>query len=178
MTTVAVFERKLATNYTGSVASANEIVATASLSFYYNWVVQSHVVNGTLVIHEVSNSAPDMTLNPGEYLLTKFNVATPEVVDQFTFEHDFTHDTVSVGTAAVPTLLLAQSVTVPVTLKKSFIDTAYSAIALLSGSLNLLGALQVNSVTIVDEDTVDVVVQNTGLVTLSGASVLVVATKN
>lgn len=162
--------------YTGSVASANDCVAAASHCYMAApWSIESHVVDGTLVL--ANNTVNDITLQPGEYLVANANTALPEVLSSVDFDRTYISDTVSVGTASVPTLLTTQSATVAVTLKIPFFNTSYSAVAVVTGALNLLGALQINSVTIVDEDTVNVVVQNTGLLTLSGASVLVVATR-
>lgn len=81
----------------------------------------------------------------------------------------------SVGVAAVPTLLLGASATVAVQLNPAMADSSYTAKAFKFASVSLVD-LQINSVTIVDADTVNVNVENTGLVTLSGASVLVTAT--
>lgn len=136
-------------------------------------------VGGVLTIHSDTHNV-DFVINTGDWCYNDKEVPDSHgfVVTNTVFNELFFKTDISVGFAAVPTLLLSQSATVSVTLEIPFLDTNYSAVALITGSLNLLGALQVNSVTVIDEDTVNVVVQNTGLVTLSGASVLVVATRN
>lgn len=154
-----------------------EVITVAELSGHDCSIVSES--GGVLVVAD-NLFVVQKTINSGEwvYIDPENPNAIFEVVTNTRFNELFFKTEISVGFAVVPTLLLSQSATVTVTLEVPFFDAAYSAVALLSGSLNLLGALQVNSVTVVDEDTVDVVVQNTGLVTLSGASVLVVATKN
>lgn len=79
----------------------------------------------------------------------------------------------AMGVAPVPTLILNQTATVAVQLSPSMPDSSYTARAFKFAGVSL-STLTINSVTVVDADTVDVVVQNTGL-TLTGASVLVTA---
>lgn len=149
--------------------------------FQYNgWTASiTSEVGGVLTIHAIEWNE-DFVLNTGDWAYNDKEMPNSHgfIATDALFNDLFFKTEISVGFASVPTLLLSQSATVTVTLKIPFFDSNYSAVALISGALNLLGALQVNSVTVVDEDTVNVVVQNTGLVTLSGASVLVVATKN
>lgn len=76
------------------------------------------------------------------------------------------------GVGAVPTLLLSTSADVDVTLQPAMPDTSFTAYANKFASVSLVD-LAINSVTIIDEDTVRVNVSNTGLVTLAGASVSV-----
>lgn len=154
-----------------------EVVQVGELSGHDCSIVSES--GGVLVVSD-DTASQQRTLNTGEwaYIDPESPNSVFETVTNTRFDELFFKTTVSAGTAGVPTLLLSQSTTVVVTLKIPFFDTSYVATAVLAGSLSLLGALQINSVTIVDEDTVNVVVQNTGLVTLSGASVLVLATKN
>lgn len=81
----------------------------------------------------------------------------------------------SVGVAPVPLLLLGASTTVAVQLNPAMADSAYTAKAFKFAGVSLTD-LAINSVTIVDADTVNVAVENTGLATITGASVLVTAT--
>lgn len=81
----------------------------------------------------------------------------------------------SVGIAPVPLLLLGASTTVAVQLSPSMPDSSYTARAFKFAGVSLTD-LNITSVTVVDADTVNVGVQNTGLVTLTGTSVLVTAT--
>lgn len=78
----------------------------------------------------------------------------------------------ALGVAPVPTLLLSGSTTVAVTLQPAMPDTSYTPYASKFAGISLTD-LQINSVTVVDEDTVNVAVENVGLVTIAGASVLV-----
>lgn len=79
----------------------------------------------------------------------------------------------SMGVAPVGALLLNASTTVAVTLNPAMPDSGYSAYAMLfAGTVSITG-LQINSVTVVDTDTVDVVVQSVGVATLAGANVMV-----
>lgn len=77
-----------------------------------------------------------------------------------------------IGVASVPLLLASQSTTVSVTLDPAMPNAGYAAIAKLFAGVNI-GDLEIDSVTVIDENTVDVEVHNTGLASLSGASVLV-----
>lgn len=81
----------------------------------------------------------------------------------------------SVGVAPVPTLLLGGSATVAVQLSPAMADASYSARAFKFAGVSLTD-LSIDSVTVVDADTVNVAVSNVGLLTLAGASVLVTAT--
>lgn len=78
----------------------------------------------------------------------------------------------SMGVAPVPSLVLNASTTVNVTLSPPMPDDSYTAYASKFAGVSITD-LTINSVTVVDEDTVQVAVQNTGLVTLAGANVLV-----
>lgn len=82
----------------------------------------------------------------------------------------------SSGVGAVPALLLNASTVVTVTLDPAMADDTFAPHARLLGSASLLGNLSITAVSIVDEDTVDVTVQNSGLATGAGATVLVTAT--
>ena len=157
--------------------NSSEVLTVYGLSGHSCSIVSES--GGVLVINDATIGV-NFTINSGEwtYIDPADSNQHGETITNTVFSDQFFKTEVSAGIAGVPTLLLSQSATVTVTLKIPFFDTSYTAIAMISGSLNLLGALQINSVTIVDEDTVNVVVQNTGLVTLSGASVVVVATKN
>jgi len=57
-------------------------------------------------------------------------------------------------------------------------DAGYNVAVALAGSSQLLGALAILSATVAGSAQVDVVVQNNGLLTLAGATVLVTALHN
>ncbi len=78
----------------------------------------------------------------------------------------------AVGVAPVPTLVLNATANIDVTLQPAMADASYDAYAHKFAGVSLAN-LNITSVTVVDEDTVTVGVQNTGLVTLAGASILV-----
>lgn len=78
----------------------------------------------------------------------------------------------AMGVAAVPTLDANDTADIDVTLQPAMADDSYDAYAQVFAGVDVSN-LQINSVTVVDEDTVTVAVQNMGLTTLSGASVLV-----
>lgn len=76
------------------------------------------------------------------------------------------------GVAPVPTLLLSGSANVNVTLQPAMPDDTYTAYASKFAGVSIVD-LQIDSVTVVDEDTVTVGVSNVGLATITGASVMV-----
>lgn len=87
-------------------------------------------------------------------------------------------DVIALGLASVPTLLGGAAANVDVTIRPNYADTNYQATAALSGTVSLLAALSIISVTILNATTVRVRVQNTGLLSLGGASVVVSAIHN
>lgn len=78
----------------------------------------------------------------------------------------------SMGVAPVPLLLASGTANINVTLQPAMADDTYTAYAFKFAGVSLTD-LNITSVTVVDEDTVTVGVQNVGLVTLTGATVLV-----
>jgi len=87
-------------------------------------------------------------------------------------------DLISIGIGVVPLLGSNAQATVAVTLQPGFADSSYQAVALVLGGAPLISALSVLSTTVTGSGTVNVVVKNTGLLSLSGASVLVTALHN
>jgi hypothetical protein len=83
-----------------------------------------------------------------------------------------------VGYAVTPSLIIGASATVAVPMVPALPDAGYNVAVALAGSSQLLGALAILSATVVDADTVNVVIQNNGLLTLAGATVLVTALHN
>lgn len=79
----------------------------------------------------------------------------------------------SVGVAETPLLLAGASAVVAVTLVPAMPDSSFNAYAQLFGAANILASLSITGVSVVDADTVNVTVQNTGLLTLGGAHVIV-----
>lgn len=81
----------------------------------------------------------------------------------------------SAGVATIPSLIGNAQTTVSVTLNPAFPDTSYSVASVISGGASLLASLSILSTTKTSGSQVDVVVKNTGLLTLAGASLLVIA---
>lgn len=81
----------------------------------------------------------------------------------------------SAGVKECP-LLIVGNTTVSVDIIPSMPSSTYTPNAQLFASVAVLGALSISSVTVVDANTVDVVVNNGGLVSLTGANVLVTVT--
>lgn len=73
-------------------------------------------------------------------------------------------------------LLIVGNTTVSVDLIPAMPDTSYTPNAQLFASVALLGSLSITSATVIDTNTVDVVVANGGLVSLTGANILVTVT--
>lgn len=164
-----------------NTANSSEIV-TFLETYGEDWYVVSEAA-GILTLNIVGDPIPNMVVNNTEWivLLGPLNGQNPFDVSAITvaeFNDAYFKVEMSGGWGSVPSLLLSQSTTVDVTLKLPFFDTNYSAIAFISGGLSLIGNLQITSITVIDEDTVRVGIQNTGLVTLSGANVGVLAFHN
>lgn len=81
----------------------------------------------------------------------------------------------SAGVKECP-LLIVGNTTVAVDLIPALPDTSYTPNVQLFASVALLGVLSIGTVTIVDTNTVNVVVSNGGLVSVTGANVLVTIT--
>lgn len=94
------------------------------------------------------------------------------------FDADDETDVIALGIAGVPTLLGGVAVNIDVTIRPAYSDTSYQATAALSGTVSLLAALSIISVTIISGSVVRVRVQNTGLLSLSGAQVVVTTIHN
>jgi hypothetical protein len=81
--------------------------------------------------------------------------------------------TTALGIASVPSLLGSAQTTVQVTIRPTLPNNTYNVAAALSGAVNLLASLSVLSISKVSGSRADVVVRNTGLLTLAGALVVV-----
>lgn len=84
----------------------------------------------------------------------------------------------AVGYATTPNLGVGASATVTVDMVPALPDSGYNVAVALAGSAQLLGALQILGHAVVSASAVDVSVQNNGLLTLGGATVLVTALHN
>lgn len=81
----------------------------------------------------------------------------------------------SAGVKECP-LLIVGNTTVAVDIIPAMPDTSYTPHAELFASVALLGVLTIGSITVVDANTVNVVVNNGGLISVTGANVLVTVT--
>lgn len=86
--------------------------------------------------------------------------------------------TLAMGYEVTPSLGVGASATVSVPMVPALPDSGYNVAVALAGSAQLLGALAILSATVAGSAQVDVVVQNNGLLTLGGATVLVTALHN
>lgn len=84
----------------------------------------------------------------------------------------------AVGYASTPNLGAGASATVSVDMVPSLPDSGYNVAVSLAGSAQLLGALSIIGYSVVSASAVNVDVQNNGLLTLGGATVLVTALHN
>lgn len=146
------------------------------------WTIDSEG-SGVLVLKQVvSGETNYFTINNGDVVLSDDQGGLGAVIPAAQFPNLYIDSSVlenvvvlGAGVATVPSLIGGASTTVSVTLSPSMPDTSYQKVAILTGGASLLATLSITSTAIVDEDTVNVTVQNTGLVTLAGATVLVMA---
>lgn len=78
----------------------------------------------------------------------------------------------AVGIAVVPSLDPSDTADVDIQLQPAMPDSSYSAYASKFAGVSLAD-LHINSVTVVDSDTVTVAVENVGVATITGASIMV-----
>lgn len=99
--------------------------------------------------------------------------------NRFLLKTDYPGMFLSVGSAVLPSLLSGGETTVSVALRTAMADTTFDVVPVLTApGVGLLTDLQIVSTSVVSASSVNVVVRNTGLVTLSGASVLVLALRS
>lgn len=171
------------------VAKWRYIRYTGSNSAELNAEVPLNIIseeNGTLVC-ECPPGGRSWTINSGDYCLyyereiAEVDISTTEFERRWRCDRTCDEITAQVGAplrsfgvAAVAPLAASETTTVHVTLAQPMPDSGYEVMAQLFAGVDI-SDLSINSVTVVDEDTVDVVVENTGLDTVSGASVMAVA---
>lgn len=104
--------------------------------------------------------------------------ATPERLSDTNYTYawsDFPALTLGMGSATVPALTGSGSTNIDVSIAPAMPSGAYGAAACLVGTSALLANLSVTAVAVIDADTVRVTIHNAGLLTLSGAAVVVSA---
>lgn len=149
------------------------------------WSVLSET-GGTLQLRRASGFNDDYEVHASDTIvITGQNETTAEFLTVTGYAKNYT-PTVDVlaevappvsalGVASVPSLAGNTQTTVAVTIQPTLSGVGYTAAAALTGSVSLLSSLSILSVTNASAAQVDVVVRNTGLLTLAGASVIVIA---
>lgn len=178
LTTYSVTPRYRAVRYTGS--NGAEICG----GFCDNWTLVSES-GGNLSVTFFGGSA---TIHTNNWVVREPSSICQIYTSEPLYLSDFieivdpaqlalaTMPVISMGIAAVPTLLGNTQTTVNVTIRPTLpAVTGYSVAAVVVGGVSLLAGLSILSTTIVNASTVAVVVRNTGLVSLGGANVLVAA---
>jgi hypothetical protein len=188
MPAINIVDRYLAIRYTGSNSAEIDGLIT-----YFDITSESGGV-----LNFLSNSS-SFTANTGDWIrYTQGSVQSvhPDTAFQFYFAQNALYDDVSgldtrvgslesgsgtaalraAGSATVPTLLLNASTMVAVDVTPALANTSYTPHAMVVGTVAIIGALNITGMSIVDTNTVNVTVQNTGLASLSGANILVTVT--
>jgi hypothetical protein len=153
-------------SFCGSWTKVSESGGQLHVSFFGGTAT---VNTGDWVIREPSNLCQIYTSEP-QYLYDYIEIVDPDDLALATMP------VISMGIAAVPTLLGATQTNVNVTIRPTLpAVTGYSVASVVVGGVNLLAALSILSTTIINASTVQVTVRNTGLLSLGGATVLVAA---
>lgn len=163
--------------YTGS--NSADLLDLAELATQYTWSIDSEG-GGVLVLEfAVGGDVDTITLNTGNFLVFTPATLAVQVLTAAAYAARYSDHgpqaAVSAGSAPVPTLGASASTTVGVTIAPAQAGTTYSAAAHLVGSSTLLADLEILSTTVVDSDTVNVVVRNNALLSLGGATAVVTA---
>lgn len=172
MPAVNITDRYQAIQYTGSNSAAID-AAVSDLSI----VSES---GGVLVVQSPVTGS-NWTLNTNDWARytqgTVQSVHSPSAFATY-FTIVATLGDIGIRAAGIkecPTLSPGDTV-VSVDLTTSMLDTSYTAQAQIFASAGILGDVSITDVDIVDTNTVDVTVNNSGLVGLTGARILVTAT--
>lgn len=183
MPAINITDRFEGIQYTGS--NSAEIDATIS-----NLTIVSET-GGVLTVQSPSGGGSPHVLNTGDWArftqgaivsthpdadFTSFYVRNAVFDDLDAVEAALDDVIHSAGVKECP-LLIVGNTTVSVDIIPAMPDTSYTPYAQLFASVALLGSLSISSVTVVDTDTVDVVINNGGLISLTGANVLVTVTQ-
>lgn len=149
--------------------AVNEVWDTGLMNFFYNkyWSAdESIALSGTVSTMQASLTALQATQTTTAAnlatLTAQFNTLAPSVM-------------LSVGISPVPTLLGSTNATVAVPLWPAMPSSSYTPHAQLFSNGIAIGALTILSTTATSTTNVNVVVRNTGLLSLTGAFVLVAA---
>lgn len=171
---INIVARRHAVQYTGT--NSGDIIALGV--FAYNnssvtsgvWTFQSPPDSSTYVVNPNDwivflQNAVEGHFNPSDFaVFYQCNALCTDIITP-------TASVRAIGVAAVPTLLLSGTANVDVTIRPTMPNTSFTPYAAKFAGISLTD-LQINSVTVVNTSTIRVAVQNVGLVTLTGASVM------
>lgn len=137
---------------------------------------------GSVLVYEDGNT-DQFTVNNGEWLIKVLPFGEPtNILTNTQYEARYTklHEeqvfALATGYALTPSITgSGGTANVAVELDTTMSGTSYQAKSVLAGTSTLLADLEITSVSITDTDTVTVTVRNNGLVSLSGATVIVTA---
>lgn len=177
----------VAVQYTGS--NSAEILAAAQAVTQYSgnaWAVQSEL-GGVLTLVETPavGAVGVWPIASGQWVIIAMDFGIIARLSSAAYQarYRLINDIVnaallqvgSIGIALVPELTASGTTTVTVQIRPAQPDTSYTASASLAGGTSLLGSLSIvaGSVTKVSGSVVTAQVRNSGLVTLSGALLLV-----
>lgn len=163
------------TNSSAIISAANDYFIAAANG--NNFVSGSVAGNGTITIY---TDQYNFTMVSDQWLVQDKETvwATNNTAHFNVFYRPAPAVQSSTGNALVPLLTASAETTVSVTLVPALADSNYSVSSSIVGnSASLLDDLDILSTTIVDSDTVDVVIKNNGLISLSGANVFVTAVR-
>lgn len=195
MPAINIVDRYLAVQYTGSNSAEIDSLITQ--------LVIISEVGGVLTVESPSGQ-PIQPINTGEWVrytqgfivsvhnTSSFNnffvenaVASDisSITSDISDLQDAVDDLENAGTGLLsagikesPLLLLGTSATVPVDVTPALPNTGYTPHVQLFASASALGSLSITAVSVVDTNTVNVTIQNSGLLNLGGVHILVTVT--
>lgn len=148
----------------------------------WNTAISLFSDNGTEMVFADGDNGSHHAVELGEWLVQGYPAEiVPTVFTDAQYEDRYRDLpqaaglTLAAGYALTPTILASASANVAVNLDTAMSGTSYEVTAVLAGAASLLGSLAITAVAITDADTVTVTVQNNGIVSLAGATVIVCA---
>lgn len=183
MATEVVVEAHESVTYDGTNSAELLTAIARDVVEFQPWSIQSETGGVLTFVADIGDGPYTLSLAEGDRLVQSYEGWSPQVWEPDAFASRFRPlpDAVppvaalSLGTATTPSIGANAQATVSVPLSPAQPSATYLAASALSGSAQLLGSLSIVSTTIVDADTVHVVVRNGGLLALAGATVIVSA---